>query len=77
MDNFELKATLEAEGNGSSAEDSVFSFQSICFSVPGKAKADPEKLILEDVSAEVRSGQVLAIMGPSGTGKTTLINVGE
>ncbi|CAG2112084.1 unnamed protein product [Medioppia subpectinata] len=33
------------------------------------------KEIIKNVSGEVKSGQMLAIMGASGAGKTTLLNV--
>ena len=61
----------------SSHQDSVYTFKDICFTVPAKgADGKPtEKKILSNISATVKSGHVLAIMGPSGAGKTTLINV--
>ena len=34
-----------------------------------------KKLILKSVSGEFRSGELTAIMGPSGAGKTTLMSV--
>jgi len=34
-----------------------------------------EKPLIEDLSAEVKSGQMVAIVGPTGAGKTTLINL--
>ena len=35
----------------------------------------PEKKILQDVSVEVNPGQTIAIVGPTGAGKTTIINL--
>lgn len=34
-----------------------------------------DKVVIEDLSAEVKSGQMVAIVGPTGAGKTTLINL--
>jgi len=50
----------------------VFSFRDCHFSVPTK---NGEKVILKGVSGEARSGEVLAILGPSGAGKTQLMNM--
>ena len=46
-------------------------FSGIGFSVAAK---DGRKQLLEGVTAEVKPGEVLAIMGPSGAGKTVLMN---
>ena len=34
-----------------------------------------DKILIENLSAEVKSGQMVAIVGPTGAGKTTLINL--
>ena len=36
---------------------------------------DPEKPVIRDFSAEARAGQKIAIVGPTGAGKTTLVNL--
>ena len=35
----------------------------------------PEKTIIHDFSAEVKPGQKIAIVGPTGAGKTTMVNL--
>ncbi len=36
---------------------------------------DPEKPVLEEISFKVRGGSIVAIVGPTGAGKTTLVNL--
>lgn len=36
---------------------------------------DPKKPLIEDLSFEVKAGQTVAVVGPTGAGKTTLINL--
>ena len=47
-------------------------FRDIAYTVKVKKR---DKVILHDIGATVESGRVLAIMGPSGAGKTSLLNV--
>jgi ATP-binding cassette subfamily B protein len=35
----------------------------------------PEKIVLKDINLDVKKGQTIAIVGPTGTGKTTLVNL--
>ena len=46
-------------------------FDHVRFSYP----SDPDKIIIRDFSAEVLPGQEVAIVGQTGTGKTTMVNL--
>src|SRR5712691_9341777 len=48
-------------------------FESVCFSYDGNGEEARE--ILRDINLEVRSGEVLAVVGSSGAGKTTLVHL--
>lgn len=49
----------------------VVSFDSVCFSY------SPDRKLIRDFNLTVRPGQLVAIVGPTGCGKTTLINLLE
>ena len=46
-------------------------FDHVRFSYPDS----PDKIIIKDFSAEVHPGQKVAIVGPTGAGKTTMVNL--
>ena len=46
-------------------------FDHVRFSYPDS----PDKIIIKDFSAEVKPGQKVAIVGPTGAGKTTMVNL--
>ncbi len=45
-------------------------FHNVSFTYPGE-----EQPTLEDINFEIKAGEVAAIVGPSGVGKTTLVNL--
>lgn len=46
-------------------------FEHVRFAYPEK----PDRIIIKDFSAKVKSGQKVAIVGPTGAGKTTMVNL--
>lgn len=52
-------------------------FQDVKYKVVAKGveNSDIEKYILHGITGSVHPGEVLALMGPSGGGKTTLLNL--
>ncbi len=57
------------EGIVPAASDGTVEFRHVQFGY------NPDKLLMTDVNISVKSGQKIAIVGPTGAGKTTLINL--
>lgn len=47
----------------------------ICLEVQQVSKRFGRRLVLREVSLSVRTGEILAVLGPNGSGKTTLFNL--
>lgn len=50
----------------------TFAFHHVCFSYNDE---EGEKSVLDDINLAVERGEVMAFVGPSGAGKTTLVNL--
>ena len=62
-DYFKLAAQAAVRG--------AVSFENVRFSYPDA----PDKVIIKNFSADVKPGQKVAIVGPTGAGKTTMVNL--
>lgn len=50
-------------------------WEQLHYTVPvGRRKKRTDKMILKSVSGHVQPGHLLAVMGPTGSGKTSLLN---
>ncbi len=50
-------------------------FERVSFFYPQEASSGNNELVLEDINLEVYKGELLALVGPSGGGKTTIANL--
>jgi subfamily B ATP-binding cassette protein MsbA len=50
-------------------------YQRVSYRYPAREKSAPAPLVLSGVDLELRKGEVVALVGPSGGGKTTLLNL--
>jgi ABC-type bacteriocin/lantibiotic exporter with double-glycine peptidase domain len=57
------------------ADQCTIQFRDIHFSVSIKGKEKKNKVILENVSGVFRPGRICAVMGASGAGKTSLLQI--
>ena len=57
--------------------DGTIVFENVAFAYPsaGSGGSTPDRPLIRDLSFSVRPGQTVAIVGPTGAGKTTLVNL--
>ena len=65
----------EVGSSDRAAESQLTAIKSIAFKQVSFTYLEADQLVLKDVSFTLTSGQTLAIVGPTGSGKTSLINL--
>ena len=69
FDLLDLPEEPDAAGTAEQPTRGHVEFDKVCFSY------DPEKPLIRDLSMDVQPGQKIAIVGPTGAGKTTIVNL--
>ena len=71
----ELQALLDAQGRGRTVEERYhLVVWDLSVEVESAAEKDGGKMLLRGINTSCESGKMLAIMGPSGGGKTTMLD---
>eukprot|EP00730_Choanoeca_flexa_P013749 TRINITY_DN5663_c0_g1_i1.p1 TRINITY_DN5663_c0_g1~~TRINITY_DN5663_c0_g1_i1.p1 ORF type:complete len:667 (+),score=189.51 TRINITY_DN5663_c0_g1_i1:72-2072(+) len=76
-----LKANIHTErpsfaASAAKARQVDLVFKNVCYEVDvGKGKNKSVKQILKNITGEVKAGEILSVMGASGAGKTTFLNM--
>lgn len=65
-----VKDQMTPEGDG--AGTAIFELRGVAVTLPSGGE---QRTILKDIDLDVNAGEVVGIVGPSGTGKTTLLRV--
>ncbi len=64
-----VRASDSKNANGHTVLEGAVKFDHIEFGY------SPEKILMKDLSIDVKPGQTIAVVGPTGAGKTTLVNL--
>ncbi|OQR96805.1 ATP-binding Cassette (ABC) Superfamily [Achlya hypogyna] len=74
-DGKESHVTVHVEGKSSTSAPVTLAFQDLWYSVPNPTKGEPDLKLLKGVNGFALPGTITALMGSSGAGKTTLMDV--
>jgi subfamily B ATP-binding cassette protein MsbA len=72
---FEILDTQPAIKDAVNAKQVKEFSDSICFNKLSFHYEDSEELVLDDINFEVKKGEIVALVGPSGGGKSTLVDL--
>ena len=71
LDEEDIASENDCKATDISKVNGAVKFRNVCFGYSD----DPEKAVIKNFSANIKPGQKVAIVGPTGAGKTTLVNL--
>jgi ABC-type multidrug transport system ATPase subunit len=74
--NLETKSEETGVTHNTPRKFNVLTWENITYSIPNpsKDKTLNKRIILDNISGSISSGQLVAILGPTGSGKSSLLN---